>query len=102
MAFISGLPSTTARGTRSRDFTCSAEPEATSAAGVEKCPGCGREGGAVGGCDGEGRIAGGIGAVLKWWPIKAYRPCPEYTKNKKYKRSGQSLAEIGFGGKSSL
>ena len=24
----------------------------------------------------DGRIAGGIGAVLDFWPIKAYRPCP--------------------------
>lgn len=33
------------------------------------------------GCDGNGRIAGGIGAVpgFGWWPIKAYRPCPKAT-----------------------
>ena len=31
-----------------------------------------------GNCDGSGRIIGGIGAVpgFRWWPIKAYRPCP--------------------------
>lgn len=30
-----------------------------------------------GGCDGEGRVLGGLGAVpgFRWWPIKAYRPC---------------------------
>lgn len=33
------------------------------------------------GCDGTGRIIGGIGAVpgFRWWPIKAYRPCPKAT-----------------------
>lgn len=33
---------------------------------------------ACGRCDGSGRIIGGIGAVpgFRWWPIKAYRPCP--------------------------
>lgn len=33
---------------------------------------------APGGCDGEGRIIGGLAAVpgFRWWPIKAYRPCP--------------------------
>uniref|UniRef100_A0A7S0G433 Uncharacterized protein n=1 Tax=Rhodosorus marinus TaxID=101924 RepID=A0A7S0G433_9RHOD len=65
------------------------------AAESEVCPGCRRVN-----CD--GRIQGGIGAIplFSWWPIKAYRPCPEYIKTKKYKRAGQNLAEIGgFGGK---
>lgn len=33
------------------------------------------------GCNGTGRIIGGIGAVpgFRWWPIKAYRPCPKLT-----------------------
>jgi len=44
------------------------------------------------------RIAGGIGAVAPWWPIKAYRPCPNYLKNGGiYKKSGQGLDEIAFG-----
>lgn len=30
------------------------------------------------GCDGEGRIQGGIALVLPWWPIKVFRPCPSY------------------------
>ena len=64
------------------------------------CAGCGREGGPETGCNGEGRIIGGLGAVVKWWPIKAYRPCPEFLKaNKKYRRAGQSLDEIAFGRK---
>jgi hypothetical protein len=62
------------------------------------CDACGRLGGPVGGCDGTGRVAGGFGAFVDWWPIKAYRPCPELGKAKKqYKRSGQSLDEIAFG-----
>eukprot|EP00188_Purpureofilum_apyrenoidigerum_P002439 Plantae.Rhodophyta-Purpureofilum_apyrenoidigerum.ctg25137.p2 GENE.Plantae.Rhodophyta-Purpureofilum_apyrenoidigerum.ctg25137~~Plantae.Rhodophyta-Purpureofilum_apyrenoidigerum.ctg25137.p2 ORF type:complete len:102 (+),score=6.15 Plantae.Rhodophyta-Purpureofilum_apyrenoidigerum.ctg25137:284-589(+) len=101
MAFISGFPGTISRAMRLQDFSCHVEQEARTANG-DKCPGCGREGGSIKGCNGEGRIAGGIGAVLDWWPIKAYRPCPEYTKNKTYRRSGQSLSEIGFGKKSSL
>lgn len=41
-------------------------------------------------CDGEGRIAGGLGAVVKWFPIKAYRPCPAAAKgNFAYTRSVQ-------------
>lgn len=33
-------------------------------------------------CDGEGRMLGGLGAVpgFGWWPIKAYRPCPNLEK----------------------
>lgn len=33
-------------------------------------------------CDGEGRVLGGLGAVpgFRWWPIKAYRPCPNLEK----------------------
>jgi hypothetical protein len=49
-------------------------------------------------CDGSGRISGGIGAVLDWWPIKAYRPCPNFIeRGGQYSRSGQGLDEIAFG-----
>lgn len=49
-------------------------------------------------CDGSGRISGGIGAVLDWWPIKACRPCPNFLKRGgNYQRSGQGLDEIAFG-----
>lgn len=66
------------------------------------CEGCGREGGPATGCNGDGRIIGGLGAVVGWWPIKAYRPCPDYLKkNKRYTRAGQSLEEIAFGRKGS-
>ena len=74
----------------------SEEPAATTTV----CEGCGREGGIAPGCDGTGRIQGGLGVVVKWWPIKAYRPCPDYLKaKKKYQRAGQSLDEIAFGRK---
>jgi hypothetical protein len=44
------------------------------------------------------RIAGGIGAVVSWIPIKAYRPCPNFiNRGGQYQRSGQGLDEIAFG-----
>jgi len=56
-----------------------------------KCPDCDL-------CDGSGRIAGGIGAVVPWIPIKAYRPCPNFIdKGGIYTRAGQGLDEIAFG-----
>lgn len=64
------------------------------------CEACGLEDGPIAACDGSGRIIGGLGAVVKWWPIKAYRPCGELVKAKKtYRRAGQSLDEIAFGRK---
>jgi len=60
-----------------------------------KCPDCDL-------CDGSGRILGGIGVVLPWWPIKAYRPCPNFIdRGGRYVRSGQALDEIAFGRDSS-
>ena len=44
-----------------------------------------------------GRIMGGLAAIelFKWWPIKAYRPCPKCAAaGIKYSRSGQSLDEV--------
>ncbi|CAK7341945.1 unnamed protein product [Dovyalis caffra] len=43
------------------------------------CQGCGREE-IEKGCNGEGRIQGGIATVPRfgWWPIKACRPCPGF------------------------
>eukprot|EP00532_Pseudo-nitzschia_australis_P001726 CAMPEP_0168182784 /NCGR_PEP_ID=MMETSP0139_2-20121125/12078_1 /TAXON_ID=44445 /ORGANISM="Pseudo-nitzschia australis, Strain 10249 10 AB" /LENGTH=143 /DNA_ID=CAMNT_0008103737 /DNA_START=126 /DNA_END=557 /DNA_ORIENTATION=+ len=56
-----------------------------------KCPDCDK-------CDGSGRIEGGIGTILKFWPIKAYRPCPNFIESGGfYTRSGQGLDEIAFG-----
>mmetsp|Transcript_15873 Transcript_15873/g.23578 ORF Transcript_15873/g.23578 Transcript_15873/m.23578 type:complete len:145 (+) Transcript_15873:17-451(+) len=54
------------------------------------------------GCDGEGRILGGLGAIplFNWWPIKAYRPCPSFqAAGYAYSRQGQSLNEVVFGSK---
>ena len=47
------------------------ESATTSRGGAQQRCNCGN-------CDGSGRIIGGIGAVpgFRWWPIKAYRPCP--------------------------
>mmetsp|Transcript_17241 Transcript_17241/g.41379 ORF Transcript_17241/g.41379 Transcript_17241/m.41379 type:complete len:134 (+) Transcript_17241:115-516(+) len=66
-----------------------AVPEAPKVA--VKCPDCDL-------CDGSGRIIGGIGTVLEWWPIKAYRPCPNFVdRGGQYVRAGQGLDEIAFG-----
>lgn len=44
------------------------------------------------------RIEGGIGTVLKFWPIKCFRPCPNFIENGGfYTRAGQGLDEIAFG-----
>eukprot|EP01018_Ginkgo_biloba_P006972 Gb_21717 [translate_table: standard] len=54
------------------------------------------------GCNGEGRIQGGIGTIpgFTWWPIKAYRPCPGFVASGgRYKRRGQSMDEVAFGRK---
>lgn len=38
---------------------------------------------------------GGIATVLEWWPIKAYRPCPNFVeRGGKYVRSGQGKFHI--------
>jgi len=51
-------------------------------------------------CGGSGRIQGGLGTLpgLKWWPIKAFRPCPTCEKEgRAYTRRGQVLDEVLFG-----
>ncbi|KAH0707240.1 hypothetical protein KY290_011830 [Solanum tuberosum] len=67
------------------------------------CKGCGRVE-IESGCNGEGRIQGGIATVpgFGWWPIKAYRPCPAFVASGgRYKRFGQSMDEVvsGKGGR---
>ncbi|XVF12945.1 hypothetical protein REPUB_Repub08aG0163900 [Reevesia pubescens] len=69
------------------------------------CKACGREE-LERGCNGEGRIQGGIATVpgFGWWPIKAYRPCPALVASGgRYMRRGQSMDEVasGRGGRSS-
>lgn len=87
-----------------------AEPEQQQAAAQEPqaaaprpdaCPTCGVPlSEKAFGCDGSGRIAGGIGAVpgFGWWPIKAYRPCPKAgAAGVAYQRKGQITDEVLFG-----
>ena len=67
----------------------SEDPAAPEGAPVA-CPNCDL-------CDGSGRIAGGLGAVIDWFPVKAYRPCPNFVdRGGNYQRSGQGLDEIAF------
>lgn len=50
------------------------------------------------GCDQQGRVAGGLGAVAAWFPIKAYRPCPAAAKaGVLYTRKGQITDQMLFG-----
>ncbi|KAK9145564.1 hypothetical protein Sjap_005467 [Stephania japonica] len=63
------------------------------------CKACGREE-VEKGCNGEGRIQGGIATVpgFGWWPIKAFRPCPAFVASGgRYKRQGQSMDEVAGG-----
>lgn len=63
------------------------------------CKGCGRDE-VERGCNGEGRIQGGIAAVpgFGWWPIKAYRPCPGFVASGgRYRRQGQSMDDVASG-----
>ncbi|XP_031376470.1 uncharacterized protein LOC116192153 isoform X1 [Punica granatum] len=63
------------------------------------CKACGREE-IERGCNGEGRIQGGIATVpgFGWWPIKAYRPCPGFiASGGRYFRRGQSMDEVASG-----
>ncbi|KAG7952868.1 hypothetical protein I3843_12G080800 [Carya illinoinensis] len=63
------------------------------------CKGCGKEE-MEKGCNGEGRIQGGIATIpgFGWWPIKAYRPCPGFlASGGRYRRQGQSMDEVAFG-----
>lgn len=96
------LPRTTAPSSRKSALVITSQQDAIENTESKPlaCPSCGRANGEVRGCDGNGRIIGGLGAVLKWWPIKAYRPCPDFINAKKiYRRAGQSLDEIAFGRK---
>lgn len=66
------------------------------------CSTCGIDKAAVPwGCDGQGRVMGGIGSVpgFGWWPIKAYRPCPAAEQRGiRYTRRGQDLDQVLWGG----
>ncbi|XP_020096783.1 uncharacterized protein LOC109715949 [Ananas comosus] len=63
------------------------------------CKACGRQE-IEKGCNGEGRIQGGMATVpgFGWWPIKAFRPCPGFlASGGRYRRRGQSMDEVAFG-----
>ncbi|KAK4532051.1 hypothetical protein CCYA_CCYA10G2908 [Cyanidiococcus yangmingshanensis] len=48
-------------------------------------------------CGGSGRLQGGLAAWpgFRWWPIKAYRPCPACDAGRlRYQRQGQSLQDF--------
>eukprot|EP00808_Paulinella_micropora_P018121 g24540.t1 len=49
----------------------------------DKCPGCAT-------CGGSGRILGGLAAfpLTRWWPIKAYKPCPNLEDPESYQQKG--------------
>lgn len=95
-------------GQRSRPPVLRCQTEVSSQSGElhgtasNVCKTCGVElGQAQKGCDGEGRILGGLGAVpgFGWWPIKAYRPCPALSQaGIEYIRKGQTTNETLFGG----
>ena len=73
--------------------------ESTSVLPPGACQACGREE-IERGCNGEGRIQGGIATVpgFGWWPIKAYRPCPAFVASGgRYRRFGQSMDEVVSG-----
>eukprot|EP01031_Cornospumella_fuschlensis_P024994 gene24994-30193_t len=51
------------------------------------------------GCDGSGKIQGGIATVpfFSWWPIKVFRPCPAYLEaGYQYRREGQTMEQVLF------
>ncbi|GLJ29157.1 hypothetical protein SUGI_0574900 [Cryptomeria japonica] len=86
-----GIPATSSGGT--------ALQEQNKKPSVVGCKACGREE-MEKGCNGEGRIQGGIGTIpgFTWWPIKAYRPCPGFlASGGRYKRQGQTMDEVAFG-----
>jgi hypothetical protein len=67
-------------------------------AALSLCPGCGQE--ILKGCDGKGRVVGGLGARFDFMP-KAYRPCPQFEKaggvyQKQSKAPWESNEEIGL------
>jgi hypothetical protein len=60
-----------------------------------KCSGADRGSG----CDGTGKIQGGIATIgfMSWWPIKVYRPCPSYlAAGYQYRREGQTMDQVLF------
>lgn len=92
LSLVSGFTSTVVPTTRRSFVLLSSSPEGMPEMKEPvKCPNCDK-------CDGSGRILGGIPLILPWWPIKPYRPCPNFINNGgTYTRAGQGLDEIAFG-----
>lgn len=100
--------SCTRGGIRVRAKAASQQPEGASKVAAEPvanlnvCATCGVDKSkAPGGCDGQGRVVGGMGALpgFGWWPIKAYKPCSAlYAAGLDYERKGQVTNEVLFGG----
>ncbi|OAY85612.1 hypothetical protein ACMD2_19003, partial [Ananas comosus] len=83
----------------SNSFVTKEEEEEEEAEEAEDDGACGRQE-IEKGCNGEGRIQGGIATVpgFGWWPIKAFRPCPGFlASGGRYRRRGQSMDEVAFG-----
>uniref|UniRef100_A0A166DU85 Uncharacterized protein n=1 Tax=Daucus carota subsp. sativus TaxID=79200 RepID=A0A166DU85_DAUCS len=96
---------------KSLTFRCSSAPSSPPSSSVDEtvsksesgpvfplsgCKACGKEE-MESGCNGEGRVQGGIATVpgFGWWPIKAYRPCPGFVASGgRYMRQGQSMDEV--------
>ncbi|KAE9607648.1 hypothetical protein Lal_00026675 [Lupinus albus] len=98
--FIVPLCSSSSTSTSSTEPSPSPLPQQSQyATKLSGCKACGREE-MEKGCNGEGRIQGGIATVpgFGWWPIKAYRPCPGFVAaGGRYRRQGQSMDEVAFG-----
>ncbi|GAB4834578.1 hypothetical protein Ancab_032837 [Ancistrocladus abbreviatus] len=95
-----GSPPFTAPPSENASLDSDGETEDLDALSLRGCEACGREE-IERGCNGEGRIQGGIATIpgFGWWPIKAYRPCPGFVASGgRYKRRGQSMDEVAFGG----
>ncbi|KAE8727316.1 Transcriptional coactivator p15 (PC4) family protein (KELP) [Hibiscus syriacus] len=98
--------STASSSTAEDEPSASPDGVAATAVAVEDpsfrgCKACGKEE-LEWGCDGEGRIQGGIATVpgFGWWPIKAYRPCPAFVASGgRYTRRGQSMDDVASGGR---
>ena len=75
--------------------TVAAEEKCGACPMAPKCSGEYREKG----CDGTGKIQGGIATVsfMSWWPIKVFRPCPSYqAAGYVYRREGQTMDQVLF------
>ncbi|GFR47593.1 hypothetical protein Agub_g9327, partial [Astrephomene gubernaculifera] len=86
--------STKAQAPETAGATQESNPNVCSTCGVDRSK-------MPGGCDGEGRVIGGMGALpgFGWWPIKAYKPCPALTEaGLEYTRKGQMTNDVLFGG----